>query len=39
VTDTWDHSARLESYERVARVAATIEVNAARSAESLVKAG
>ena len=25
VTDTWDHNARLDSYQRVARVAATIE--------------
>jgi len=27
VTDTWDHAARLESYQRLAAVAGAIEVN------------
>jgi luciferase family oxidoreductase group 1 len=30
VTDTWDHTARLESYRRVAKVAAGIEITASR---------
>jgi hypothetical protein len=31
VTDTWDHAARLDSYRRLAGVAAGIEVKSAAS--------
>jgi hypothetical protein len=39
VTDTWDHSARLESYRRVAAIAGSIEMKSTeKTAESAIGA-
>jgi luciferase family oxidoreductase group 1 len=37
VTDTWDHEARLDSYHRVAKIAASIEMKAAAEPATIVR--